>query len=82
MGSITWRIQHYGECDSLDDVPNGAIIDSIDDVDVYGPCESCGELILEGDDYHCDSEDSDIMLCEKCYREMLESEHICKDCQG
>lgn len=64
MGRITWTIHHYGECDYLDDVPSAAVIDSIDDVDVYGSCGGCGRLIMDGDEYGCDEDG--VMLCPRC----------------
>lgn len=38
---------HRGECDRLEDVPDGAIIETIDDRPVIGRCEACGQPVLD-----------------------------------
>jgi hypothetical protein len=60
---IEWTLTKIGECDKLEDVPTGAVVESIDDRAVVARCEACGKWILDGDLYTA-SEDAD--LCEAC----------------
>ena len=55
---IEWHITEYGTCGVLGDVPKGATIDTINNKDVIGCCESCTRPILEDEEYI-----SDIMSC-------------------
>ena len=50
-------------------IKNGWIIESIDDKEVLGKCEACGNLILDGDDYSYCSEDS-IYMCLQCCKDV------------
>lgn len=52
--SIEWKIEEHGECDRMDEVPEGATILSVDDKTVMGI--SCGHPIVDEDDYDSDSE--------------------------
>jgi hypothetical protein len=60
---IEWKLTKIGECDKLEDVPAGAVVEAIDDKAVVARCEACGKWIFDGDLYAA-SEDAD--LCEAC----------------
>lgn len=53
---IEWEKIEYGKCDSLDKVPEGARIETIDDVLCMGLCEVCKKPVLQTDDYFADDE--------------------------
>ena len=54
--SIECRIVQTIEVETLDDVPKGAEIVAVDDVEVVGMCENCGRPILDGEDSERDCE--------------------------
>lgn len=64
---IDWTKIEYGGCESIDDVPEGAIIDSIDDITCVGMCENCSSPILINQSYGYDEEGT--YLCDTCIRE-------------
>lgn len=65
---IEWeKVTHTeGICSDYKDVPVGATILAVDDVESVGTCEACGLPILEGELYGS-AEDVDIHL--KCLGE-------------
>ena len=68
--NIEWTKTTSGECSRLDQVPKGATVTAIDDEEVIGRCEGCGEFIMDGDDYESDGEG--VQLCPKCAKECAE----------
>lgn len=74
---IDYHIITYGTCETLEDIPKGAEIESIDGRDFVAFCESCRKPILSentfkgipADKYQCD--DEGVYLCESCVVEMM-----------
>jgi hypothetical protein len=64
---IEWTMVTSGECSKLEDVPKGAQIAAVNDIECLGRCEACGVPILDGDDYHCDEDG--VFVCVKCCQE-------------
>lgn len=53
---IYYEIHAEGSCRKLSDVPKGATITEVNSRQCIGMCEVCGGPILEGQQYHHDSE--------------------------
>jgi hypothetical protein len=53
---IEWTITTSGKCRRLADVPKGARIEAINGREVWDYCEACARPILDGQEYHYDSE--------------------------
>lgn len=51
---IMWVL--HGECEKLEDVPEGAVIHSFHGEECIGICESCGKPVLEKQKYFFDDE--------------------------
>lgn len=64
---VEYRTQHEVEVESLDELPDNAIVLAIDDTDVIARCEACSDFILDGDAYACDEDG--VYLCKDCMSE-------------
>lgn len=67
---ITWERRITGECSDLREVPAGARVVTIDDMEVVGICEGCGEHLTDADEYEMDGEG--IYLCQRCANDISE----------
>lgn len=61
---IEWHITQYGTASTLNKVPEGATIDTINNKDVLGCCEHCTRPILEDEEYISDI--NGVMICDLC----------------
>lgn len=63
---IEWSMTTSGVCKQLDEVPHGAIIEAINDIEVVGMCEICGKPVLDTEkDYWWDDDGN--VYHEGCY---------------
>lgn len=64
---IEWEKTESGECEFMEQVPEGAKVISFNGKNVEGFCESCSIPILDSDNYATDPEG--VMLCNSCFLE-------------
>lgn len=69
---ITWQKVEHGECSDISEVPIGASVLTVDDVEVVAKCENCGELIMYPDVFRVDAEGME--FCQECWDAFIKSE--------
>jgi len=62
--TYNWSCEVVGQTHSREDIPIGATISAVDDIQVIATCEGCDKLITDDEDHTTDSEGVD--LCRGC----------------